>query len=247
MKKNVKGITLVSMVITIIVMLILAGVSISMVVGDNGVLTRASEGSVKTNLSSVESDIGLSITSNQTEYFARFSESAAMAGNKQTYLTVENLNEFCSGVKLLGNVSGAKDVKSHKFLLDGVESGITISVSKSFVPTGALSRATGIYFTDPKENYDLKLGKEATSQKDTASASGYKTTILYFSDGADSLNIGTNLYAVAVHFEKGFFKIDDVGIIKTKGSKTLTQGALYSAEKSNLTALNVQWLKEVAK
>ena len=39
--KNQKGITLVALIITIIVMLILAGVSISLVVGDNGVLTQA--------------------------------------------------------------------------------------------------------------------------------------------------------------------------------------------------------------
>lgn len=43
-----KGITLVALVITIIVMLILAGVSISMVAGENGVLTRA-EDAVESN------------------------------------------------------------------------------------------------------------------------------------------------------------------------------------------------------
>ena len=38
-----KGITLVALVITIIVLLILAGVTISMVVGDNGIITKAQE------------------------------------------------------------------------------------------------------------------------------------------------------------------------------------------------------------
>ena len=38
---NNKGITLVSLVITIIVMLILAGVSLSMVLGDGSVLDQA--------------------------------------------------------------------------------------------------------------------------------------------------------------------------------------------------------------
>ena len=41
MLKEQKGITLVALIITIIVMLILAGVSISLVVGENGVLTQA--------------------------------------------------------------------------------------------------------------------------------------------------------------------------------------------------------------
>ena len=47
--KNNKGITLVALVITIIVLLILAGVSISMVSGDDGIISRASSASEKTN------------------------------------------------------------------------------------------------------------------------------------------------------------------------------------------------------
>ena len=42
-KKSSKGITLIALVITIIVLLILAGVSIAMLTGDNGILTQASE------------------------------------------------------------------------------------------------------------------------------------------------------------------------------------------------------------
>ena len=46
--RNNKGITLVALVITIIVLLILAGVSISMVVGENGVLNRAQNAATDT-------------------------------------------------------------------------------------------------------------------------------------------------------------------------------------------------------
>ena len=41
--RNQKGITLIALVITIIVLLILAGVSIAMLTGDNGILTRAND------------------------------------------------------------------------------------------------------------------------------------------------------------------------------------------------------------
>ena len=40
-KNNKKGITLIALVITIIVLLILAGVSISMLTGDNGLIKNA--------------------------------------------------------------------------------------------------------------------------------------------------------------------------------------------------------------
>lgn len=46
--KNNKGITLIALVITIIVLLILAGVSIAMLTGDNGLLTKASKSKTET-------------------------------------------------------------------------------------------------------------------------------------------------------------------------------------------------------
>ena len=46
-KNKDKGITLIALVISIIVLLVLAGVSISMLTGQNGVLTRAAESKVK--------------------------------------------------------------------------------------------------------------------------------------------------------------------------------------------------------
>src|SRR5699024_6629716 len=46
--KEKNGITLIALVITIIVLLILAGVSIATLTGDNGILTRAQEAKNKT-------------------------------------------------------------------------------------------------------------------------------------------------------------------------------------------------------
>ena len=41
--KNARGITLIALVITIVVLLILAGVTIATLTGDNGIITRANE------------------------------------------------------------------------------------------------------------------------------------------------------------------------------------------------------------
>ena len=48
-KKNTRGITLIALVITIIVLLILAGVTIAALSGDNGIIKRAVEAKEKTN------------------------------------------------------------------------------------------------------------------------------------------------------------------------------------------------------
>ena len=49
--RNQKGITLIALVITIIVLLILAGVSLAMLTGQKGILTRATEANEDTILS----------------------------------------------------------------------------------------------------------------------------------------------------------------------------------------------------
>ena len=57
--KNVKGITLIALVITIIVLLILAGVSIATLTGENGILTRANESKTQTEIGEEEEAIRL--------------------------------------------------------------------------------------------------------------------------------------------------------------------------------------------
>ena len=54
LRKNNRGITLIALVVTIIVLLILAGISISMLTGQNGILNRATEAKEKTETSSVD-------------------------------------------------------------------------------------------------------------------------------------------------------------------------------------------------
>lgn len=49
--KNQKGITLIALVITIIVLLILAGVTIAMLTGDNGIITKSTKAAADTKVS----------------------------------------------------------------------------------------------------------------------------------------------------------------------------------------------------
>lgn len=65
-----KSITLIALIITIIVLLILAGVSISLVVGDNGIATKAAKANKDTNSLSELEKVNLAIASaevNKTE------------------------------------------------------------------------------------------------------------------------------------------------------------------------------------
>ena len=59
--KEKNGITLIALVITIIVLLILAGVSIAMLTGDNGILTQANEAKEQTEYKGAEEKVKLAI------------------------------------------------------------------------------------------------------------------------------------------------------------------------------------------
>ena len=65
--KNEKGITLVALVITIIVLLILAGVTLSMVMGDSGIFGKANSAKEKTQLSNAEETIKLAVLENKVK------------------------------------------------------------------------------------------------------------------------------------------------------------------------------------
>ena len=85
--KNVKGITLIALVITIIVLLILAGVTIATLTGDNGILTKANEAKTITNEKDEEEQIEIGYTeylmADQTGEKVNFEVSEATVTGKE--------------------------------------------------------------------------------------------------------------------------------------------------------------------
>ena len=61
MKNNQRGITLVALVITIIVLLILAGVTIAALSGDNGILTNASKSQQENALGTAKDIVSMAV------------------------------------------------------------------------------------------------------------------------------------------------------------------------------------------
>lgn len=56
-----KGITLIALVVTIVVLLILAGVSISMLTGENGIVTQASKANEETTIAREQEQVDLAV------------------------------------------------------------------------------------------------------------------------------------------------------------------------------------------
>lgn len=67
MINNYKGISLMALVIAIIVLLILAGITINLTVGSNGIFTKAQTAKEQTNMAQAKENVELKIASLQTE------------------------------------------------------------------------------------------------------------------------------------------------------------------------------------
>ena len=68
-KKSKNGITLIALVITIIVLLILAGISISMIAGQNGILDKAGEAKQSTEEASIKEQVALLVAEYVSNYY----------------------------------------------------------------------------------------------------------------------------------------------------------------------------------
>ena len=92
-KQKSSGITLIALIITIIVLLILASVSIATLVGENGIVTKAREAKENTEIASIKEQIQMDIFGKQVE--------------NQGKITDENLKEI---LEKYGTLSGEEKI-----------------------------------------------------------------------------------------------------------------------------------------
>ena len=72
--KEKQGITLIALIITIIVLLILAGISIAMLAGDNGILTRTKSSKQISEIAGIKEEIKTEIIAEQAGNEGNISE-----------------------------------------------------------------------------------------------------------------------------------------------------------------------------
>ena len=87
--KNQKGITLIALVVTIVVLLILAGTSIAMLTGDNGIITNAQKASYANTEGEVIDKMQMAYNSIATEVKIKFATDVGYDATTET-----NLNAF---------------------------------------------------------------------------------------------------------------------------------------------------------
>ena len=89
--RNNKGITLVSLVVTIIVLIILAGISINLILGDNGIITITKKAKENIELAKIEEETELN------ELYTQLESNGGSSG-ETTYDAIAKLTEFKTAI-----------------------------------------------------------------------------------------------------------------------------------------------------
>ena len=152
MKNNQKGITLIALVVTIIVLLILAGVSIAMLTGQNGILNRGQEAAQKNAVADTKDQIALKVAECITNWNAAKYAGTTISGIDEdtdidTYIydelsDMEASLESANGVTItLPTVSDGDPADSAKIEIAGSNG---ISSSCTWTDGGVLSAWTDV-------------------------------------------------------------------------------------------------------
>ena len=124
--KNNKGITLIALVVTIIVLLILAGVSIAMLTGDNGILAQSRKAKTDTANAEAVERINMELNAMRAKILAG---TAIADGDKSTMMT--NLGD---GYEVeYDSTTGLTVTK--------VPTGVTLTEKGSITPAGDVTPA----------------------------------------------------------------------------------------------------------
>ena len=208
---NEKAITLIALVVTIVILLILAGVTITMTLGQNGLFTRAREGAAAYNESEVRDDLSMLIT----QY----------TWDKAAEKTDKSLGDYLKD-------NGATSVKANAdgTTLEVKYKGYVFTVNKDSGEITGVSKAENSGETQPDPEVvvsGVKVTEDSAGQGNNveqgkiAADSGKKLYITFTS----SIEGGTTTVSPAVPFEvskNGSYKFTITG---TVGGKT------YSLEK----------------
>ena len=189
-KENNRGITLVALVITIVILLILAGITISTLVGENGIITKAREAELSTELSAYKEELEL-YKVNKTSEDTNFIEETLTAGKTDLNYNTKNEEETGNIKTIITDISDKYfeklEVIKGKLLINTqdrteirVAQSLGIEVNPYDIRDGVLWSSSGNLLLMDENTGSLTIPDSVTSIGDGAFSNleGLKTIII---------------------------------------------------------------------
>ena len=184
-KRN-KGITLIALVVTIIVLLILAGVSIATLTGENGILTKAGTAKENTQRASAIEQAQIDILAWQTERLGKNEDATLSDSIIQGILSGKDYVEGTPGETSFITKEGGYEI-SYSELYKTAEGGGETVVKVTLVDGSTVNLT--------KENFGEYLGKKVTNYK--------------IIDGTETVTVGSKSYEVSTTYRLYYIDFDN--------------------------------------
>ena len=271
MKKQ-NGITLIALIVTIIVLLILAGVSINMISGDDGIIERASSAAEKTKEKTLEEEKGLSQTGDYIEDYVNAANGGTHQGTVDTTIAqfgrlhdnTIDLATYCVTNNAYPALIVYQDnVTKIKFFMNngnGIYTPASVVWASDLKDVGyqmgqlpSAGEFIAFKIDDPNKVYNLKVQYEfadGTIKYTTANTSQFVRVEFAYKDasGADTKTVvgvanGGSATAPSVPgHQDGTYKYTFSKWVEEDGNTTANLGSILAHKK--LTAIYTQELKE---
>ena len=151
-KKSSKGITLIALVITIIVLLILARVSIATLTGENGILTRAQDAKEQTEIASVKEQAQLDI--------ANWVADEMKNGEDATVNTPEKVKEILEVANLNNENKYYKELQTDKIITPSGYEILYEELYTNSTTVGEVTEVTAANYGDKVDGYISQKEKD---------------------------------------------------------------------------------------
>ena len=200
--KKEKGITLISLVITIVVLIILAAVAVNMTIGDNGIFTKAKEAKKTQLISEAKEKIGTEILSAQMD---------AMERNEELEQTqIEDIVSKYGVLQEDGDTIVLND--------NGYE------VSLKDIYSGTIT--TGGSYTENKAKIELLEAQVETLKQQLESSEANKQTIYYIGEISNGQSLDVSSYSGYQNFTINNFLFNNItGYVQSEGTQYGNSGA----------------------
>ena len=228
LKKGNEGITLVALVVTIVVLLILAGISLNLVLGQNGIISRAQDARNQTAEGKTNTEKAVNALTDEMEAYVKENEGGSGNNGGNNGGTPADLSKYNIG----DEVAYTYDVVSGGYSLTAAKSGR--SSDQTVVQSSTTLKWKIINKDESKGTIDIVSAEPTSNTVYFRGALGYNNGVYLINDICEKLysNTAKGIKARSINLEDMEKHLTDAGFTARNAYTNSNSGKKYGETKT---------------